>query len=70
MAQKTRDMRHVCDFYFIVTSCRLSLTLNAISLLMQYLLQTLTSTLSEFELYAARPTDPRAQHVKTLHIDL
>ena len=39
MAQKTCVAQHVCDFYFIVTFCDLTLTLTFLSMpfmLMQY----------------------------------
>ena len=66
--------RHVCNLYFIVIFCDLTLTLIFLSMpfvFMQYPLWTsLPSTLGECNLFAARVTDPRAQKAKTFHCDL
>ena len=73
MIQKTCVAQHVCDFYFIVTSCDLTFTLTFSSIpfiLMRILHGHLPSTLGECELFAARLTDPGPQNVKTLHSDL
>ena len=59
--------------YFIVTFCGLTFTLTFLSMalaLMQYSLKTFTSIFGEFELYAARLPDLKAQNVKMFHIDL
>ena len=71
MTQKTRVARHLCDFYILVTFCDLTLTfLGMTFVLTQYLSQTFTSTLCEFELFAARLTDPTPQNVKTVFLGL
>ena len=71
MTKKTRVARHVCDFYFLVTFCDLTLTFSGmIFILTQYISQTFTSTLCEFELFAARLTDPTLQNVKTVFLSL
>ena len=71
MTQKTRLARYVCDFYFLVTFCDLTLTfLGMTFVLTQYLSQTFTSTLCEFEFFAARLTDPTPQNVKTVFLNL
>ena len=73
MTQKTCVALHVCDFYFTVTICDLTLTLT----FRKYALRTcsilcghLSSTLGEFDLFAALLTDPIAQSVKALYYDL
>ena len=65
MTQKTCVARHVSDFSFLVTFCDPTLTFSGMTfLLMHYNSQTFTSTLCEFELFAARLTDPTVQNVK------
>ena len=65
MTQKTCVARHVCDFYFLVTFCDLTLTLSGmIFVIMHYNSQIFTNTLSEFELFATRLTDRTVQNVK------
>ena len=69
MAQKTCVARHVCDFYFLVTFGDLPWTWTFSGMtfvLTQYLSQTFTSTLCEFELFAAHLTDHTAQNVKAV----
>ena len=67
MAQKTCVARHVCDFYFLVTFCDLTLPFSGMTfILTQSHSQICTSTLCEFELFATRLTDPTAQNVKTV----
>ena len=72
MTQKTCVARHVCDFYFIVTFCDLTLTFC------KYALRTYAVSFVDISaalwvsvnLLAARVTDPRAQKVKTHYCDL
>ena len=65
MTQKTYVARHACDLYFVVSLCDLILTFSGMTfVLTHYHSQTFTSTLCEFELFAARLTDPRVQNVK------
>ena len=68
MAQKTCVARLVCDVYFLVTFCDLTLTFStmAFEVLMHYQSKTFTSTLCEVELFAACLTDPTVQSVKTV----
>ena len=66
--QSTCVAQHVCDLYFIVTSCGLTLALLSLAcVIMHYPSYTFTSTFSEFELFAVHLADPRAQNVNTLH---
>ena len=65
MTQKTYVARHACDLYFLVSFCDLILTFSGMTfVLTHYHSQTFTSTLCEFELFAARLTDHRVQNVK------
>ena len=65
MTQKTYVARHACDLYFLVSFCDLILTFSGMTfVLTHYHSQTFTSTLCEFELFAARLTDPRVKNVK------
>ena len=65
MTQKTYVTRHACGLYFVVSLCDLILTFSGMTfVLTHYHSQTFTSTLCEFELFAARLTDPRVQNVK------
>ena len=74
MNQKTCVTPHVCDFYFMVTFC--DLTLN--STFCKYALRAYAVSFLDIypalwaglTFFAARLTDPRAQKVKTLHCDL
>ena len=69
MTQKTCVARHVCDFYFLVTFCDLTLTLSGmIFVIMHYNSQIFTNTLCEFELFATRLTDPTVQNVKFFYL--
>ena len=67
ITQKTCVTWHLCDFYFLINFCDLTLTLtfsNMTFVLTRYASQTFASTLCEFKLFAARLTDPTAQNVK------
>ena len=69
MTQKTYVARHACDLYFLVSFCDLILTFSGLTfVLTHYHYQTFTSTLCDFELFAARLTDPRVQNVKVFFI--
>ena len=66
MTQKTCVARHVCGL-FSVTFCDLTLTFSGINFVLTYYhSQTFTSTLCEFELFAALLTDPTLKNVKTV----
>ena len=69
MTQKTSVALHICEFYSIVTVCDriLTSTLSMAFVLTQSPSYTFTSTLSEFELFAAHLTDQTAQNMKTQH---
>ena len=67
ITQKPCVTWHVCDFYFLMNFCDLTLTSTFSSktfVLTQYASQTFASTSCEFELFADRLTDPTAQNVK------
>ena len=67
--QKMCVARHVYDFYFLVTSCDLTLTFSCMTfVLTHYHSQTFSSALCEFELIASRLTDPTVQNVKTVFL--
>ena len=68
MTQETCVARHVCDFYFLVTFCDLTLTFSGMTfVLTHYHYQTFTTgALCEFELIASRLTDHTVQNVKTV----
>ena len=67
MTRITCVARHVCDIYFLVTLCDLTLTfLGKTFLLTQYPSQTFMIFLCEFEVFAAHVTDPTAQNAITV----
>ena len=71
MTQKTYVTRHACGLYFVVSHCDLILTFSGMTfVLTHYHSQTFTSTLCEFELFAARLTDPRVQNVEVFFLPL
>ena len=74
MTQKRWVARHVCDFYFVVTFCDLTLTLTFCKYALGTYAVSLVYISAELrvsvDLLAARLTDPRAQKVKTHHCDL
>ena len=66
MTQKTCVARHICDFYFLVTFCDLTLTFSGMTfVLTHYHSQTFTSALCEFEHIVSCLTDLTVQNVKT-----
>ena len=68
MTQKTYVTRHACDLYFVVSLCDLILTFSGMTfVLTHYHSQTFTSTLCEFELFAARLTALRCPAQLTLN---
>ena len=68
---KTYVALHVCDFYFLVTFCDLTMTFSGITFVLTHFhSQTFTNTLCEFELFAARLTDTTVQNVETITYDL
>ena len=58
MTQKWYVARNACDIYFLVNFCGLILTFSGMTFVLRIITQTFTSTLCEFELFAARLTDP------------
>ena len=68
---KTYVALHVCDFYFLVTFCDLTMTFSGMTFVLTHFhSQTFTNTLCEFELFAARLTDTTVQNVETITYDL
>ena len=62
---KTYVALHVCDFYFLVTFCDLTMTFSGMTFVLTHFhSQTFTNTLCEFELFAARLTDTTVQNMK------
>ena len=68
---KTYVALHVCDFYFLVTFCDLTMTFSGMTFVLTHFhSQTFTNTLCEFELFAARLTDTTVQNVEKITYDL
>ena len=62
---KTYVARHVCDIYFVVTFCDLTLTFSGMTFVLTHFYSpTFTNTLCEFALFAALLTDTTVQNVK------
>ena len=69
MTKKTYVARHACDLYFLVSFCDLILTFSGMTFVLTHShSQTFTSFLREFQLFAARLTDPKVQNVRVFYL--